>query len=424
MRPDAALVGASLGAVGLAILLLVLRVTLPTDGLTPDMGLPLLVAAALLCTVGLTARRHPTVAWLAVIAALATITIDLASLARLLRPGLDATAWQWLSVAVCLAAVLTSAAAVVYASAPDRRLAPWVVVVGWIGVAIVVAAGAWALADPSDPAAVSDEGSPLGALGRVTRSFLVVTIAAVGLGLLGDARPAVDRARRRMAIAGPPAGRLDLVRTIADELAPGRTRAREAVLAERSRIARDLHAEVVPGLRRAVAIAEGDGDPGRLASVLRETLAEVEDLGAAQHAIQLDIGGLVAALEWLAERTQDRSAVQVSIDVIDGAADTAGAPPREVEAAAFRVAGLALDNVVRHAPGAVVAIAIEASAVRVRMSIVDDGPGLRRDAAWRDSGRRGLADMVTEAAACGATVDVEPGDDGRGTAVRFAWTRG
>ena len=60
-------------------------------------------------------------------------------------------------------------------------------------------------------------------------------------------------------------------------------------------------------------------------------------------------------IEWLAERVEDRSDVRVEI-VVDGG-DGVRSPgvarpvrPRGTERAAFRVAQLALDNVVRHAP--------------------------------------------------------------------------
>ena len=69
-----------LAAVGLVIALGGYRVAV-SDGsaVTPDAMLPFLVASASLCVVGLTMRRHPTVAWLALIVALSTITVDLAT---------------------------------------------------------------------------------------------------------------------------------------------------------------------------------------------------------------------------------------------------------------------------------------------------------------------------------------------------------
>jgi signal transduction histidine kinase len=135
-------------------------------------------------------------------------------------------------------------------------------------------------------------------------------------------------------------------------------------------------------------------------------LREVDALGRSAHAIQLEVGGLVPALEWLAERTEERSDVQVTIDLPDLRGNGHGHPPMEVSTAAFRVAGLALENVVRHAPDSRVRIVAEARDDLIDLVITDDGPGIGPDARVEAAmaGRRGLADMVAEASACGEGV--------------------
>ena len=94
-----------------------------------------------------------------------------------------------------------------------------------------------------------------------------------------------------------------------------------------------------------------------------------------------------------------------------------------MEAAAFRVVQLALENVVRHAPAATASIQLTAEPDRVRVSIRDDGPGLRADAGPLAvaSGRRGLADMRAAAAGCGASLLAGTEQGGVGTVIRFAW---
>ena len=92
-------------------------------------------------------------------------------------------------------------------------------------------------------------------------------------------------------------------------------------------------------------------------------------------------------------------------------------------AAAFRVAALALENVIRHAPASTVRIAVSSSAVRLHLSIEDDGPGIpstRARSAIAD-GRRGLADMVVEASGCGAIVEIGERADATGTRLSFRW---
>jgi hypothetical protein len=83
-------------------------------------------------------------------------------------------------------------------------------------------------------------------------------------------------------------------------------------------------------------------------------------------AVQLDIGGLVPALAWLAERIERRSDVMVTIDVADPPPGTPippiGPPPTSAAAAfRFRIAGLALTNVMWRAPGSHAAIVVRAA---------------------------------------------------------------
>jgi signal transduction histidine kinase len=200
-------------------------------------------------------------------------------------------------------------------------------------------------------------------------------------------------------------------------------RARRAVLDERSRIARDLHADVVPALRQALRDAEREVPVVDLSATLRQILADVEGLGASRQPIQLEIGGLVPALEWLAERVEDRSRLEVTLSVAESSGSAPGAPPADVAAAAFRVATLALDNVVRHAPGSRAEIWVRTERDLVELTVGDQGPGIASNAVTTalDEGRRGIADMMSEAAACGAEVHVQPGIDGVGTTVRFRW---
>ena len=178
---------------------------------------------------------------------------------------------------------------------------------------------------------------------------------------------------------------------------------------------------MLPSLRRALAEAEAGGTVERLAADLRAAVDEVESLLVARRSIVLEEMGLLAGVEWLAERVEDRSAVRVDIEV--GAADAdGGRPPRDVERAAFRVAQLALDNVVRHAPAARARVVVTASATQVRLRIEDDGDGPPVDeAAAMRGGRRGIADMRAEARACGAALAVGRGPGDRGTAVELRW---
>jgi signal transduction histidine kinase len=425
---------AAVVAVGVAALLRLRPGADPVE-LTPDSLVPLLIAVAALCVVGLTREHRPSVAWLASIAALSLATVEIAGVTRELRPSLGPDAWRWLSLTLCLTAILASMAAVAYAVDPGRRLTRWLPVVGGLVVVTLLGVGVWAVGTTSlagPPTGAS--ASPLGNLSVVTRASLGSVVVFVALGLLGDARPAAERARRRLAITRPtphtPSERADYamawLRVFLDEIAPGRSRAHRAALFERSRIARDLHAEVVPAVRRALAEAERDGSVEHLADSLRDVLHEVDALVGSEHAIQLEVGGIVPALEWLAERVEERSTVRVTMNVEEWPEGPAGQPPMEVAAAAFRVAGLAFENVIRHAPESQATVHIRVGPERLRLVIADDGPGLpaeiERFAAIE--GHRGLADMVAEASGSAASLRIDRGagtGDRPGTTVTFDW---
>ncbi len=434
MRIPGALIVAAMAATAATAVAIVIRVgwTLAGGAATPGAMVPLLVALAALCVVGLTIRRQPSVAWLATIAALAICTIDLAALARVGRATLDAAAWGWLSIAICVMALLATGAAVAYATDHRRRLGRWVLPAGLTALAIQAVAAIWVIANPvaAAPAGV-DDGAPLGTLSVVTRMFLASTLAFTALGAIGDARPAAHRAGRRLALQRPPPTSLGgrggyaaaWFRAFFEELAPGRTRAHQAAVSERSRIARELHADVVPAIRQALAEAERNGSVERLAAALRNVLGEVDDLVASRHSIVLEVDGLVPAVEWLAERAEERSDVRVTIDVPGAAGDVPRRLPEPVAAAAYRVAELALENVIRHAPGASVRIEIRAEPELISLVIMDDGPGIAPGAerAAASDGRRGLMDMRAEAEICGASLMVSGRDDGPGTVVQFHW---
>ena len=418
----------ALGTAMMTVVLALLRLGVvgPLPPSSPYDVIPLLIATAFLCVVGLGRRSHPSIAWLAVTGAAFAVTIDLALYARTVRPGVSADAWRLLGIAVGVSAVIAVGAAAGYAACRPRLQRRWLTVAGAVAVGAVGLLASWAVANPTDTTFTED--SDLGSLALVTRTFIVLTAAFTLLGLVGDALPAADRARHRSATESPPtaplrAGFVAWFRAFVDELSPGRGRARRAVLAERTRVARDIHADVVPELRRVLADAERGVPPERLAGSLREVLDHVEAVGALQHPIQLEIGGLVAALEWLAERVESRSGVTVVLNVADPVPGAAGEAPREVSAAAFRIAALALDNVARHAPGRIAVVEVRAEASAVDLSISDDGPGIGPNAlaAARDAGRRGLADMAAEADECGGRIEIGPGVGEAGTRVVFGW---
>jgi signal transduction histidine kinase len=172
-----------------------------------------------------------------------------------------------------------------------------------------------------------------------------------------------------------------------------------------------------------LADAESGASADHLATSLREVLADLEAVGEAQHPIQLEIGGLIPALGWLAERLERRADLRVTLDVDDPPPGPDGDPPSDVAATAFYVAALALGNVVKHAPQSHASVRVRSSSDLIDLSVADDGPGITDEAmaAARANGRRGMADMAGEAATIGAVVNVGRGAGGIGTVVTFSW---
>jgi signal transduction histidine kinase len=420
--------GLGLASVASAALIgtsLLVRLAEPFGAAPPTTSdlVPHLWAIGALLVLVLTRSWAPTLAWSACLVGASAASLGAVGLVREVRALRGDVSVPVLDAFIVVALVVPAVVAAAYATADGRR--PRVVVAAAWGSVVVV--GAVLVANLVRRTLGLETGG-------LPEWVWLATIAVLGaLGLVRDIGPALTRARRRLR-AGEPGGdggggALTALRVVVDELVPGREAGRaEAAESERGRLAADLHADVLPSLRRALAAAEAGGTVERLAADLRTAVDEVESMLVARRSIVLEEIGLLAGVEWLAERVEERSEVRIGIEVEgDGnsGADAAGAsvrPPREVERAAFRVAQLALDNVVLHAPGASVRVAVAVTPAAVRLAVEDDGDGPPVDeAAAARGGRRGLADMRAEARACGGALEVGRGPGDRGTAVRFRW---
>jgi signal transduction histidine kinase len=248
--------------------------------------------------------------------------------------------------------------------------------------------------------------------------------AAIGIGLLtlgtaASVRQALWRARTRLGPAGghPPAFLL-LAATL-DELVPGRARSRlSAIERERAVIATDLHGEVLPDLAAVIKDVEAGMNPADAAARLQSVASELRELMTERRLTVLEELGLVPALEWLAERIEERTNVTVELDIRgDGAARV----PPDVELHVYRIAQQALDNALVHARPSRIRISIDVEAERLDLEVVDDGVGIAREAESRAlrAGRVGIADMRQRAAAIGAALRI--GGRRGGTTVALRW---
>jgi signal transduction histidine kinase len=425
---DARLLGAAVAAatilVGLAVAVLAgERTAAPKD------LLPVLVAAAGICAALLARHAAPSLAWLATIgAALASGSVPIDAAQGLDPDVIGVGPWELAAVRSSVAAVATLAIATAYATRPHRRLDPLAGpiafgLLGWLFVACVVTMAAVAAGERRDPAFtwVDVATAPIGL-------FLRFVAVVTALGIAGDVRAAAgraatrqDRADRRAEDGATPSRAqraVDLAAATLRELWPGQVDLDETTRrAERTRLAGDLHAVVLPSLRRAIAEAEAGGDPDVLASHLRTVDVELERLMADRWPVVLETFGLVAALEELAERIEIDTGLKVEIDV----EQAGGRPPIAIERAAWRVAQVAIDNVARHASATTITMTIAVNEARLALRIADDGRGFDRLAVGgRRPGGRGLADATRRSAAVGATIRIEPRQEG-GTAVAFEW---
>ena len=402
---------------------LLLRMANPLGAPSPEPSdlVPHLWGIGALVVLLLTAGWAPTIGWSASVIGSAASALGAVGLVREVRATGGSEPVPVLGALAMLALIVPPAIAAGYATWDGRR--PRLIVVGaWLAVVVLAATLFGGFVSRTMG----------GERGGVPEWVWMISIGLLtSIGLVRDLRPAVARTRERLGsdTGVAPEGRarmalapLSALRVFLDEVVPGREAGRaEAVESERGRLAADLHADVLPSLRRALGEAEAGGTVERLAADLRAAVDEVESMLVARRSIVLEEMGLLAAIEWLAERVEDRSEVRVEIEVVGEAAPT-GRPPRDVERAAFRVAQLATDNIIRHAPGATARIRVTVLPALVQLRIEDDGDGPPVDeVAAARGGRRGIADMRAEARAAGATLDLGRGAGSRGVAVEFRW---
>jgi signal transduction histidine kinase len=197
-------------------------------------------------------------------------------------------------------------------------------------------------------------------------------------------------------------------------------------LAERTRIARDLHDSLLQGTIAAslhLQIAEDRlrDDHVAKAPVQRglQLLTQVMDEGRATvHGLRLHpvAGDLSAQVSERARELADLDSVDFRVTV-DGHVRALNAALRDE---VTHVACEAVINAVRHAAAARIEVALEYSPSRFRCIVSDDGKGMTRETSSEGSaGHWGLAGMRERAQRMGATlrIDSQPGS---GTSVELS----
>lgn len=169
------------------------------------------------------------------------------------------------------------------------------------------------------------------------------------------------------------------------------------MLAERARLAQEIHDTLAQGFTSIVMLAqatsaeldrepraEGTAATGRagardrvaqMEQVARENLAEARALVAAFQPPELERGSLAQALERLATRFRAETGVRVEVVGLD----SLGTVSPEAAVVLLRTAQEALANVRKHAGARRVVVTVSGDGREVGLEVVDDGRGLPAD---------------------------------------------
>jgi nitrate/nitrite-specific signal transduction histidine kinase len=204
---------------------------------------------------------------------------------------------------------------------------------------------------------------------------------------------------------------------IAIENARLQARLRElAVVAERERIAREMHdglaqvlgyvntkSQAVEELLAAGRTDEARGLLAELAAAARSIYVDVREAILGLRSPVIPGVGLVAAVEDYAARFAEASKIAVEVDASDGARRFELAP--DAEAQVFRIVQEALTNVRKHSGAARAEVSFTVRDSRLEVIIADAGDATEAPAAAADRPRYGLQAMRERAASISATVD-------------------
>ncbi|MEV0383955.1 histidine kinase [Nonomuraea sp. NPDC050643] len=206
----------------------------------------------------------------------------------------------------------------------------------------------------------------------------------------------------------------------------------QAVLAERARIARELH-DVVAHHMSVIAIQaeavplKAAGDPVQLEMGLAEirslSLEAIAELRQVLGVLRDQEGRTDTAPQPGLDRIDElvANARAAGLAVLVKRPDSFGGLPPAVGLSAYRIVQESLSNVMRHAPGATVAVDIARKRNQLRLRIAN-GPGTERTPATAPApgtghesghgGGQGLVGMRERAALLGGTLDAGPADGG------------
>jgi signal transduction histidine kinase len=191
----------------------------------------------------------------------------------------------------------------------------------------------------------------------------------------------------------------------------------DLILAERSRIARELHDTLIQGFSGITMAMQALA--GRLrsskeretlediirdaATCLRETRQSVAGLRAGHDAES----GLTAAIGTAAREITDTKDVRLKLKLDKVSRKL----PAEVEYNLLRIVSEAISNAVKHSGARTIEVTLEFTAETLRLAVHDDGSGLGKDGVALRPGHYGIIGMKERATQIGADLQLlsEPG---------------
>lgn len=199
----------------------------------------------------------------------------------------------------------------------------------------------------------------------------------------------------------------------------------QALEAERSRVARDLHDGPIQELAAVIHRLDRPGGPAAEADRLREIARHLRDVSVSLRPPVLDDVGLRAAITEIADRHSLESGVPIRV-VLDDSTDIerASRPPPDVELAVYRIVQEGVTNALRHAHASCIEVIGTIGRSSLRVAITDDGRGID----WQSvllaerAGRLGMTSMRERAAIVGAILTISAAEDGAGTAIIVQWS--
>lgn len=238
-------------------------------------------------------------------------------------------------------------------------------------------------------------------------------LVALGISWVYSQLRAENEARKRL-VEELIASHDDLLAT---QEALAQTQHEAGVLAERTRLARDIHdtlaqsfSSIVLLSRAGLARTPGDDTLRQIEAQAQSGLHDARGVVGALTPSELDGSPLTGALT----RLTDRLTTQTGITAVTHTEGTPFALPTALDVAVLRIAQSALANVRQHSQASrcAVTLSYEADGPRpsVRLEVIDDGIGFTEadvaSAPMRGSGF-GLAGMKSRVAELGGTIDIE-----------------